>query len=87
MHCPTRDSVGLFSHVSRVGDGHMPGHSVPLFRVDFEGFLPAQSGFIMYPGNGIGHFLVGMSWVLRPGGRRTTSVEEIVYPGLLSRIS
>jgi hypothetical protein len=40
-------SVGLLCHMCGVGDGHMPAHRVPLFRVDFGRLSPAYSGFIM----------------------------------------
>lgn len=39
----------------------MPAPSVPLFRIDFGRLLPDHLGLIMYPENGIGHFLVVMS--------------------------
>lgn len=55
------DSVGLLCRMSRVGGGHMPAPSVPLFRIDFGRLLPDHLGLIMYPENGIGHFLVVMS--------------------------
>lgn len=91
MHYPTCVSVVLLCHVSRVVDGHMPAHSVFLFRVDFRGSLPAQSGFIMYPGNGdrplSGWHELSVETGVGGGGKRTSSAEETVYPGLLYRIS